>query len=230
MPWHDPTGPQSGSSPEHRTPGEALFHIAPSLRQDPTIGVSIVDADGRINFVNQRAAWIFLGRPPDEVIGHTLTDLFDRRWVDERLRLVETAIRESKPVVVRSMRRGVRLQSTLHPIFDDDAQHILALTVEGESDPDAGFDDVLIFESQIVDLGPLEPLTAREIEVLALIGQGLSHSEIARVMHRSVRTIEKHRESISKKLGEANRVTLGQIAQRAGLTVEDAARARTDRP
>jgi DNA-binding NarL/FixJ family response regulator len=47
----------------------------------------------------------------------------------------------------------------------------------------------------------LERLTDREFEVLGLIGNGLSSSEIAQRLKLSVKTIESHREHIKSKLG-----------------------------
>lgn len=44
-------------------------------------------------------------------------------------------------------------------------------------------------------------LTTREFEVFQRIGQGLGTAEIAKRMHRSVKTVESHRASIKKKLG-----------------------------
>lgn len=47
---------------------------------------------------------------------------------------------------------------------------------------------------------PLGGLSARELEVLRLVGRGYSTSEIARDMNRSVKTIEAHRANIKEKL------------------------------
>jgi DNA-binding NarL/FixJ family response regulator len=44
-------------------------------------------------------------------------------------------------------------------------------------------------------------LTAREQQVLALIGRGESSKAIARALHISVRTVESHRQSVKRKLG-----------------------------
>jgi len=44
-------------------------------------------------------------------------------------------------------------------------------------------------------------LTAREVQVLDLIGRGLSTKEIAGMLGRSVETISNHRKHICKKLG-----------------------------
>jgi DNA-binding NarL/FixJ family response regulator len=48
------------------------------------------------------------------------------------------------------------------------------------------------------------PLTDREIEVLGLLGRGFSSTEIAVRLHRSIKTIDAHRENIKKKLALKN--------------------------
>lgn len=60
-------------------------------------------------------------------------------------------------------------------------------------------------------------LTSRQREILALIGQGLSTEEIAKRLHRTVKTIESHRSMLGKKLGARNRVELALIAIRSGV-------------
>lgn len=48
---------------------------------------------------------------------------------------------------------------------------------------------------------PLERLSNRELEVFRMIGEGRSTREIARVLERSIKTVEAHREHIKQKLG-----------------------------
>jgi len=48
-------------------------------------------------------------------------------------------------------------------------------------------------------------LTPREIEVCDLIREGLPSKKIARALSISLKTVEKHRDNIRKKLGIANR-------------------------
>lgn len=59
---------------------------------------------------------------------------------------------------------------------------------------------------------PLERLTDREIEVLSLIGKGLSSREIAARLGLSIKTIEAHRENIKDKLDLKNAVGLLRFA------------------
>lgn len=64
---------------------------------------------------------------------------------------------------------------------------------------------------------PLQSLTAREIEVLRLIGKGLSRTEIAAELSRSAKTIDGHQERIMKKLGIGSRADLMRFAIREGF-------------
>jgi two-component system, NarL family, invasion response regulator UvrY len=64
---------------------------------------------------------------------------------------------------------------------------------------------------------PLEQLTAREVEILRLIGKGLSRTEIAKELSRSAKTVDGHQERLMKKLGVASRAELMRFAIREGL-------------
>jgi DNA-binding NarL/FixJ family response regulator len=55
-------------------------------------------------------------------------------------------------------------------------------------------------------------LSDRELEVLGLLGRGLSTRDVAQKLHRSVKTIESHRESIKKKLDLDNAGELLRVA------------------
>lgn len=63
----------------------------------------------------------------------------------------------------------------------------------------------------------LESLTAREAEILRLIGGGLSRVEIAAQLSRSVKTIDGHQDRMMKKLGFKHRADLMRFAIREGL-------------
>jgi DNA-binding NarL/FixJ family response regulator len=63
----------------------------------------------------------------------------------------------------------------------------------------------------------LECLTARESEILRLIGKGLSRIQIAAQLSRSVKTIDGHQARMMKKVGIATRADLMRFAIREGL-------------
>lgn len=69
------------------------------------------------------------------------------------------------------------------------------------------------------DEAPIEPLTPREIEVLALVAEGLSNKAIAGQLGISDQTVKFHLGSISGKLGAGNRTEAVRRAVRRGLIV-----------
>lgn len=73
----------------------------------------------------------------------------------------------------------------------------------------------------VVQSGPpatlLDLLTQRELEVLRLIGKGLSRGEIGEELARSPKTVDGHQERIMKKLRVETRAELMRFAIREGL-------------
>jgi DNA-binding NarL/FixJ family response regulator len=63
----------------------------------------------------------------------------------------------------------------------------------------------------------LETLTAREQEVLRLIGRGMSRTQIAETIHRSPKTVDGHRERIMAKLDIHSGPELVRFAIREGV-------------
>jgi DNA-binding NarL/FixJ family response regulator len=61
------------------------------------------------------------------------------------------------------------------------------------------------------------PLTNREIEILKLIAQEYSNSEIAEELFISIRTVDTHRRNLIQKLGMKNTAGLVKFAIRKGL-------------
>jgi DNA-binding NarL/FixJ family response regulator len=67
------------------------------------------------------------------------------------------------------------------------------------------------------DGGFEEPLTAREVQVLELLAEGLPNKAIASRLRISDQTVKSHVSSISGKLGAANRTDAVRRAVRRGL-------------
>jgi DNA-binding NarL/FixJ family response regulator len=63
-------------------------------------------------------------------------------------------------------------------------------------------------------------LTARERDVLTLVGAGLSNREIADRLHLGVTTVKTHVTSLLAKTGTANRIRLALLAAQSGLVTE----------
>jgi DNA-binding NarL/FixJ family response regulator len=66
-----------------------------------------------------------------------------------------------------------------------------------------------------------ETLTSREKEVLKLIAEDYQNKEIARILHISVKTVEKHRASLLQKLDLHSSVALTAYAYEQGLVVKN---------
>jgi DNA-binding NarL/FixJ family response regulator len=64
---------------------------------------------------------------------------------------------------------------------------------------------------------PSEPLTARELQVLQLVAQGLPNKGIARALHISENTAKFHVASLCGKLGASSRTEAVTLAARRGL-------------
>jgi DNA-binding NarL/FixJ family response regulator len=68
-----------------------------------------------------------------------------------------------------------------------------------------------------VAMGPIEPLTKRELEVLGLIAAGRPNRVIADQLVVTLETVKKHTSHIFNKLGAANRTDAVRRAVRRGL-------------
>lgn len=237
-----PTTGESGPSWE---PGPAASaSIWRAISSEPGTGVTVLTMDGRIAYANDDIARMAFGPEARGAgyVGRNVRELFPREWAEERLALLARVVKTGEPVVTRAVWRGDQLVSWLHRI-DGDAEasdegeaaeplggeRVLAITrrVGGEADlKRIGLSGLEVVESGVVRLGPLDVLTPRELEVLALLGQGLTLQEIATLLFRSHKTISRHRDALGRKLELSDRVKLAELAWKAGLTVRDAERKR----
>lgn len=228
--------------PRGGPPGIELNPIWNAVVHEPTTGVSIVGHDGVTLWANPQAVRIFHGAEytPEMIIGRPWSEFFPAEWIAERIALLRRVQETQQPILLRTIWRGFQHISWIHPIPGDDgdgAGHeplpprflVITRRVEGDVFELAGRGSTAdVHESDVANLGPLNVLSPRELEILALIGQGMSIKEIASILGRSVKTIENHRTSIGDKLKVDDRVHLAEIARRAGLTVLDAERHRVE--
>lgn len=227
--------PQSESGTRVRVNENILWR---SLISEPHTGVSIIRRDGTLLYLNEQAAHIFL--PPDadraDAVGEKLDALYPAAFAEERRNLIERVIDEDRPITFRAIWHGYQHLSWFYPIEDatevEEGTHeaqgtvlIITRRVVGDAE-DAQLADTGAerLDAEVIDLGELDILSPRELVVIALLGRGLSLKETARMLHRSVRTIETQRDSIGQKLNLAGRADLIKLVQRVGLTIDDAQR------
>ncbi len=202
-----------------------------ALLSDSGADVSVLDASGRVRFMGPQVRWWAITGDPAAAVNRMLTDLIGIDMGEERVSFARRAITEGVPVTVYSVVRGLRIRTIYRPIpeVQGESERLVLVIGRPADDVFAVTDSpahVLttgpVVQARVVDMGVLSSLTPRELEVLRLIGQGLSTVLIAKALNRSVKTVEAHRLSLGIKLKARNRVDLARLALRAGLTLSNA--------
>jgi DNA-binding CsgD family transcriptional regulator len=222
---------------KHGSFSEAVWS---ALMHDPLLGVQVLRDDGSILFINDQSARLIYGPTlkAEDCISKNARELLPAQFVEERITLLKSLAADGKTHVTRGIVFGRQIISTLVPLAAPEevakGGHVfLALTrhVVGPYKQmvgvGAGAGDSGVHVARTNRLGSLECLSPRELEILAMIGLGLSTPEISRKLSRSANTINDHRKSIARKLGVTKRARLAEVAQIAGLTPEDATRVRS---
>ncbi len=197
-----------------------------ALSRTPGIGVSITDGAGRLLFVNDTSMVLFSNATGIDYHGKHISDFHPKEYVDERLSMIARVIAEGKPLSLRHIYNGRGIQSTLWPIRDRTPPFHRVIVVTRLNNND----DLLPnlektceqASTQYIDLGPLNVLTRRELEVMVLLGHGLSVPKTAALLYRSPKTIQRHKASVSEKLKVHSQAELVAIVTAMGLQVSDA--------
>lgn len=221
------------SNAEHQSPAERFAaHVghdeyALSLFMDTAASVLLVDETMRVIAANARAL-AALQRVHPRPLGRHVAEFFPADVAAERTDLLRRALQGARPLRIFGMLSGVWSSVTYRPVkLNGQGQRAVLVVcpnaVHSETEPnhtDKAFavDTVRVRQD---DLGNLERLTERELEVLRLVGTGLSTNEIAHKLYRSHKTVDGHLLSIRKKLGNLSRVDLARVAINAGLTEMD---------
>ncbi len=221
-------------------PAPSVLHVVDpaelvaALVSEPTTGISICRLSGELIYANDQAARIFVGDGclASDFVGRSMWDVFPKEWMQERVEIGARLLSTGRPVLVRTIWQGYQVLSWVYPLdFGGEESQARMMIVSRRAptttDISASIgDDTAFIESGVMRLGELDVLSPREVEVLALVGQGLSIREIASMLCRSEKTIQNHRDSIGAKLGLSNRVKVADVAKRAALTPRDAKRVR----
>ena len=207
--------------------------LVAGLVTEPTTGIAIARLSGELIYANDQAARIFVDAraKASDFVGRSMWTVFPDAWMRERVEIGRRMYQTGRPTLMRTVWLGYQVLSWIYPLDlggEEDAARVLVISrrVPAGGLEATAMGDVDVVESRMVRLGELDVLSPRELEVLALVGQGLSIKEIAEALHRSEKTIQNHRDSIGSKLGLSNRVKVAEVARLAALTRDDAGRSR----
>ncbi len=215
-------------------PAASVGLLWETMTTEPGVSVAVLDEHGTILFLNDETLRIFFGdNRPEPVRGRRLDDLgFPRPWVEERLEIFRQMKTDARPRLMRTIWNGHQQFSWIRAIPSENEGEPTTFMIITRRIPAGQESERLlrhergVIESGVVRLGELDVLTPRELEVLTLLGNGLSIKDIAQSLGRSVKTIERHRESIGSKLRMSKAVVLADLAREAGLVLGDASRRR----
>lgn len=192
------------------------------LKSQPGVGVLIIDITGVVVFCNEQAKKIYYGNEFNPV-GKTIEDIEGAEFAAERMPVIQEVIQTGEARILRHIRGGRHTEAVVWPLESEPGAQPRVITITrqllGLQDPDKSFPS---FQSQLVDLGPLDVLTKRELEVLALVGHGTPLKAVAKQLGVAQRTVERYRTDIARKLHFNSIAEAAQIVQVAGLQVTDA--------
>lgn len=212
-------------------PADDFNAIFDALADDTNCHVLVLGVDGIVQWANQTVISAS-GKPREEIINAPVTSLYPAPYVQERMRLVLETAATGRPIVCEGLTRGLFRRTTFRPFRSTDGAPDRVLIVcrphPQDAEPAPPGSDPPVRRAVYDDLGPLAVLTDRELELLDLIGRGLSTAQIAARLGRSAKTVEWHRVSLGEKLHATNRVELARIALNAGLSMGLLPAARLD--
>jgi len=151
-----------------------------------------------------------------------LTGLQAARELSRRrpeLKILILSMHDNEQFLFEALKAGAS-GYVLKQTADDDIAEACRAVIRGESFlyPDAVTSLARDYLERLPgQLDEFEPLTPRELEVLKLIAEGHTSQEIADLLVISIRTVERHRENMLRKLGMRDRVQLTRYAIRRGL-------------
>lgn len=197
---------------------------------------TVWDHDGNIKLANDFMACGYGFSSPLDMLGKNIADLTPPQWAAERIGIARRSVELEKPISLLEINNGYRINIRFIPVqFDHMNLAPPDILIVIEQITRGIFNHIMsdkypemTMQPEYHSLGMFDVLSKREIEVLALMGEGLRAKEIAKRLFRSVSTIENHRDNIGQKLGIKDRAVLLTVAEKAVFQLDDANRKRVN--
>lgn len=232
----------AGSGPIPTTDADELCRQLPEIARalfqmaalEPLSAVGVLSMDGTILYISEHGARLLGGAQASSTrfVGRSMREFFPPEITRERLEIFNRIGVNAPPVLIRNIWDGNQLAAFFQRVSapehapGSDVLIVRGRLIPGDLRSLYTPDLVTLVYSSFVRLGPLDCLSPQELRVMALIGAGMSVREAATSLFRAEKTIESHCTAIHRKLGVSDRLEVARLAQRAGLTLEDAERVR----
>ncbi len=183
--------------------------------------ITVLTASGVVLYADDDCA-SRMGRSKEELKGRHVSEFCPPSLAGEFLPMLEKHAREGTSFLTAVMLGGSWSMFLFRPRRGDGpTTEYECFTERDWRGIDHEVSGIPFYKFRYRDLGPLATLTQRELEVLKLIGDGLTTKQMSQVLHRSERTIQGHRISLGKKLGCRTKADLARISTDAGLPATD---------
>jgi DNA-binding NarL/FixJ family response regulator len=207
---------QASQRPQELSP--VAIQALQCLAETVVSPVKIYDTDCRLVYLNVPAARL-AGRSREELLGLLRDEVLSPQTAGERNAIVQRVLDSGCPIVVREVLGGIRWSTHVQALPEAVFGQKLAMVVQ-RAVVNAGWvgeERCETIDAQTGDYGPLARLSKRELEVLRMLGEGLSTRAIAGRLKRSEKTVKSHRLALGRKLNISSRVMLARTAIWAGL-------------
>jgi DNA-binding CsgD family transcriptional regulator len=200
----------------NRRPFEAMSPASiAAFLDDPHVAACARDTDLRLIWCN-RAFAENMGSTPERLAGSRLADVMTPEQARDREQTLRAAMRERRLASHQHFWVGKRWLSRVWPLdphyFGREGCFVVITRLF-----DSPRIDGTVRLAPTADLGPLDVLSPRELEVFYYLAAGMSAGDVAKTLFRSEKTVGRHIENIHRKMGYANRAELVRDAVESGL-------------
>lgn len=156
--------------------------------------------------------------PENKMVGSTLRDILTETGAREREEIHRRVMETNEVISHYQFSADMRVLCTIFPLDEEAFGHKGILAVIKDAPVNVRMnneEDIRVLTSP--NLGKLNALSQRELEVLHYIAKGITTSEIAEDLHRATKTIENHINAIHTKLGTTSRAELVRYTSERGI-------------
>ena len=207
--------------PDDEQPAQLFTTMGPAsiapVVADPEVCAVARDRDMKMLWCN-RAYAANMGSTPDKLIGTTLFDTMSREQAQERTDLMRPVVDTGRMHAHQQFWVGKRWLTRVWPLDPDafgcEGYFVLITRLHDDLPLGAGGE---VHFARTADLGHLDILSPRELEVFYYLATGMTAGDVAKALFRSEKTIGRHVENIHRKMGYTNRAQLVRDAVESGL-------------